>query len=232
MLLDKQDSLNLKNGVYEPVETILIKHLLKSTDICLDIGAHIGYFTLLMAKHGLWVHAFEPYIPNHNILMENLKKYGVWNADAFLQAVTDQDYTQTELYICDSNSGMHRLYKSKWWNGNVNLVPTNTLDYLFLKIQKIGFIKMDIEGSEFGALKGGKKLLEKDHPIMIMEFHPPSIEEYGADPKEEYDFLKALGYSIRLIPKISIPISFEELDKETRRESSRNILCLPPDHSL
>jgi len=65
-----------------------------------------------------------------------------------------------------------------------------------------------------------------------MEFHPPSIEEYGASPEEEYNFLKALGYSIRLIPKISIPISFEELDKETRKESGRNLLCLPPGRSL
>jgi len=64
-----------------------------------------------------------------------------------------------------------------------------------------------------------------------MEFHPPSIEEYGASPEEEYHFLKTLGYSIRPIPKISIPISFTDLEKETRKESGRNLLCLPPDQT-
>ena len=67
---------------------------------------------------------------------------------------------------------------------------------------------------------------------MIIEFHPPTIEEYGASPKDEYEFLKALGYSIRLIPKITIPISFEDLDTETRKEPARNILCIKEGEKL
>jgi hypothetical protein len=151
------------------------------------------------------------------------------NVFHYNKAVSNED-GQVILYHFDSNSGMHRIYKSKWI-GHPLIVNTVKLDNLFMD-KHIDFIKMDIEGSEYGALKGMKSLLENCHPKMIMEFHPPSIEEYGASPEEEYHFLKTLGYSIRLIPKISIPISFEELDKETRKESGRNVLCISEGQKL
>jgi FkbM family methyltransferase len=228
MLLDKQDSLNVKNEPYEPVETALIKFLLKPDDVALDIGAHIGYFTVLMAKHCALVHAFEPEPTNMELLRHNIKINNLENVLTYEKAVSEFNYSNEELYLCDSNSGMHRLYPSKWCNNSIK-VPSIRLDiYEFSP----DFIKMDIEGSELGALKGMKATIENHHPIMIMEFHPPSIEEYGASPRDEYDFLKSLGYSIRLIPKISIPISFEELDKETRKESGRNVLCISEGQKL
>jgi FkbM family methyltransferase len=227
MLLDEYDSLDLTNAAYEPIEIALTKFFLKSDDVALDIGAHIGYFTMLMTKLCKWVYSFEPDPKNFGLLVKNTCEMD--NVFHYNKAVSNED-GQVILYHFDSNSGMHRIYKSKWI-GHPLIVNTVKLDNLFMD-KHIDFIKMDIEGSEYGALKGMKSLLENCHPKMIMEFHPPSIEEYGASPEEEYHFLKTLGYSIRLIPKISIPISFEELDKETRKESGRNILCIKNGQSL
>jgi len=70
-------------------------------------------------------------------------------------------------------------------------------------------------------------LLEINHPILLLEFHPPSIREYGADPTEEYDFLKGLGYDIRLMPDSQHSITFEQLEKQTTEQSGRNIYCVP-----
>ena len=162
------------------------------------------------------------------LLRRNIKLNNLENVLTYEKAVSEFNYSNEDLYLCDSNSGMHRLYPSKWCKNSIKVQSIRLDIYEF----PADFIKMDIEGAEFGALKGMKTTLESYHPTMIMEFHPPSIEEYGASPEEEYNFLKALGYSIRLIPKISIPISFEELDKETRKESGRNLLCLPPGRSL
>lgn len=82
---------------------------------------------------------------------------------------------------------------------------------------------MDIEGAELGALKGMKRLLEQYHPMLLMELHPPSIIEYGAKPKDVYDFVQSLGY------QISVPdagqISFEELEKLAVTKVGTNILC-------
>ena len=50
----------IQNGKYEPEETEIIKNLVKTQDVCLDIGANIGYFTVLLAKKCKEVWAFEP----------------------------------------------------------------------------------------------------------------------------------------------------------------------------
>ena len=227
MYLDANDSLNLrKNKVYEPVETALIKYLLKPTDVCLDIGAHIGYFSTIMSPLCQRVYAYEPEPYNYALLEKNTEHMP--NVLTYDYAVTDYPmrdiYDTIPLYFCLSNSGMHRVYRSKYCEDLAIQVQTVRLDDV--PIMEPNFIKMDVEGAEYGALKGMVNRLKNNHPTIIMEFHPPSIEEYGANPKEEYDFLKSLGYSIRLIPKISIPISYEELEKETRNDPSRNILCL------
>src|ERR1043165_4634474 len=108
MYLDANDSLNLrKNKVYEPVETALIKYLLKPTDVCLDIGAHIGYFTIIMAKLCSKVYAFEPDWANFDVLKQNIK--GMQNVTVFPLAVAEDDKDRL-LYTCLENSGMTRIY--------------------------------------------------------------------------------------------------------------------------
>jgi len=232
MYIDKDDSLALfSNGIYEAYETFLIKALLKPTDIALDIGAHIGYFTLLMAQKCKWVYAFEPEPNNFKLLKSNVKLNKLENIVCYNIAVTESTGL-TKLHLCESNSGMHRIYKPKWISKTTMVRTIKIDDALTLHGGlKVDFIKMDIEGSEFGALKGMEQLLKTNHVIMMMEFHPPTIEEYGANPREVYDFIKGLGYDIRLLPKPSIPISFEDLDRETRINSGRNVLCLEKEYS-
>ena len=205
-----------------------MKYLLKPTDIALDIGAHIGYFTLLMAEHCSKVIAFEPERRNFSTLQKNIEPI---NNVVLYNAAVMEFSGQKWLYGSDNNSGMHRIYQSRWTPYQWGMVRTVRLDEI-LNNETIRFIKIDIEGAELGALRGMQYILKNSKPIMIMEFHPPSIEEYGASPEEEYHFLKTLGYSIRLIPKISIPISFPELEKETRKESGRNVLCVPEGKKL
>jgi FkbM family methyltransferase len=228
--LDDKDSLNLKNEPYEPVEVALIKYLLKPDDVALDIGAHIGYYTVMMAKLCKKVYAFEAEPYNYFVLRHNLIPDKLYPKVTAVMAAVSNQKGSIPFFLCLENSGMHRIYPSKWCIEKPMTIQSVMLDD-FINT-KIDFVKMDIEGSEFGALKGMKNILETSKPTMIMEFHPPSIEEYGASPEEEYHFLKTLGYSIRLIPKISIPISFQDLEKETRKESGRNLLCLPSGRSL
>lgn len=61
MYIDDKDSMQLTQyGIYGPEQTELIKRLLRSDYTCLDVGANIGYFTLIMAKQAKRVYAFEP----------------------------------------------------------------------------------------------------------------------------------------------------------------------------
>jgi len=226
MYLDDLDSLKLGvNGIYEPQETLLIQELVKPDWTCIDIGANIGYFTLIMAKKCKHVYAFEPELNNFNLLKQNmaLNKFG--DVTIYREAVGD--YTGTKpLYICDNNNGMHRLYKSKHCGTRVAYVYTVQLDDY--KFPKVDFIKMDVEGAEHGALTGMVELLIKDKPTILMEFHPPSIKEYGVNPLDVYRFIYKLGYEIYLIPNVTDIISYEQLLESTNNiNGGQNVLCIP-----
>jgi len=234
MHIDKHDSLELKKyGCYEHFETGLIRTTLKPDDIALDIGAHIGYFTLLMAKICNLVYAFEP-SPMFEILKENVELNRLTNTNIFNYAVTEHTGDLISLHTCDLNvsgaSGMSRIYPSKYCDGKIFSVKTVAIDSInFAKTPT--FIKIDCEGSEYGVLKGMRNLLTNNDVKIMMEFHPPGIIEYGANPRDVYDFMKELGYTIMLLPDNN-PISYENLYNATLYDYARNILCIPKSSEL
>jgi FkbM family methyltransferase len=220
MYLDDKDSMFLaRDGIFEPIETNLIKNMVKSNHTVLDIGAHIGYFTIIMAKQAKQVYAFEPEPRNFHTLQKNITLNELANVKLYNRAVAEHNY-KTTLHLCHTSSGMHRLYPSKWCKEGTIEVETISINEI---IGDADFIKMDIEGAELGALKGMKKLLEKNGPPIIMEFHPPSIEEYGVKPRAIYDFMKSLGYDMKIPLRNSLP--FEELEKIAIENIGINLLC-------
>ena len=195
MLLDQNDSLELsKHGSYNKDETNFVKKCIQPNSIVVDVGAHIGYYTLLMAKLAGYVHAFEPNKENFAILEKNVALNALGNVKLYNAAASDKKGS-TLLYKCESNSGMHRLYPSNWCHGGHDVVETMRLDDV---LDRADFIKMDIEGAEYCALKGMERILS-ERPTLFMEFDPPSITESGAEPRELYEYIKSFGYNIRLL---------------------------------
>ena len=165
MFLGSKDSLRLSiNGVYEEVETGLVNKQIQKGDIVIDIGANIGYYTLIFAKlvgQDGKVFAFEPEPLNFNILTKNIELNGYENVIVEQKAVSDKN-GKTRLYISDLTSGMHRIYQSKYCKNfiDVNLIK---LDDYFSKtsfIDEINFLKIDVEGAEFGVLNGISNILQ------------------------------------------------------------------------
>ena len=103
--------------------------------------------------------------------------------------------SKTMLHLSETNRGMHRIYPSHWCTEGFNEVQTVRIDDI---IHEADFIKMDIEGAELGALRGMTQLLKKCNVTIIMEFHPPSIVEYGSKSREIYDLMISLAYDINL----------------------------------
>ena len=225
MYLDDMDSSRLTRfGIYQPEQTKLIKKLVKKKHTVLDIGANIGYFTLIMAKQAKQVHAFEPEARNFEILKRNVELNRLSYVKLHNVAVADTSAKAT-LHLSDIGRGMQRIYPSHWCMEGKTEVETIRIDDI---IEDAEFIKMDIEGAELGALKGMIKLLKKDDTTIFMEFHPSSIEEYGAKPKEIYDLMTSLGYDIKVSSKDSL--SFEELEKIAIDNAGTNILCTAVNH--
>src|SRR5262249_42101912 len=115
MYLDARDSLDLSlNHVYEPFETELVQSLVHENDTVVDVGANIGYYTLIFARlvgpRGR-VFAFEPDPGNFALLKKNVEANRYKNVVLVNAALSDEPAT-LKLYLSEENRGDHRIYPS------------------------------------------------------------------------------------------------------------------------
>ena len=110
LYIDELDTLDLMvNREYEAEETKIIKRALKQGMIGLDIGANIGYYSILMAKKCKKVYAFEPQSDNYKILKRNIKLNN-YKDKIISERKALADYTgRAELKISRFNNGGHSI---------------------------------------------------------------------------------------------------------------------------
>lgn len=214
----------------------LFKTLIHEGMIVVDIGAHLGYFTILASKltgeEGR-VYAFEPEPSNFSLLLEHMELNGCKNVVPSRIAICDKVGT-APLYL-SSESGEHSLFVKRECYLNVE---TTTLDRFFEEQKqgcKVDFIKMDIEGSEMKALAGMEKIL-KENPalIFIVEFEPKWLLASGCQPEEFIGRLYEQGFTIyRIIEKSPpeiIPFREGQWSWRMKRTVSHNLLCVKGHH--
>ena len=231
MYLDEKDSLQLNfNGNFEPVETEIVKKEIKENDIVLDVGANIGYYSLIFAqligKSGK-VYSFEPDPTNFEILKKNILVNKHENVILENKAVSNKE-GNLKLYLSTENNGMHRIYPSKWCKESID-INSIKIDNYFNKNQKIDFIKLDIEGAEYDALLGMESIIQNNENIVIfIEFVPTSLEEHGTNPEKVIDFFinhKFKIFKINNIAEKKEEISKEELLNFKNKDKVTNLIC-------
>jgi FkbM family methyltransferase len=199
MHLDATDRGELAiHGVYEPLTTDLVRAELRPGDVVLDIGANIGYYTLIFAK-GVGpagrVVAFEPEPGNFNLLEENVAANAYHNVTLARLAVSDRA-GRARLYLDADNAGDCRMYDSHDHRPAVD-VETVRLDDHLAWLDRIDLIKMDIQGAEPAALRGMRGLLERHRRArLLVEFWPYGLRLFGADAKEFLDTLCDAGFAL------------------------------------
>ena len=157
----------LMAGCYEKYETKLFKNLIRPGMVVLDIGAHIGYYSLIAAKlvgTGGKVYVFEPEPNNYGFLVENIKIDDYSNIIPTQKAISNKTET-IKLFTDKVNLGNPSLSESNVSekDGFVE-IKTITLDKFFensAKNSNINFIKMDAQGAEGLIIEGGRKDIEK-----------------------------------------------------------------------
>lgn len=235
MFLDPGDSLDLSiNGVYGELDTKIVREQIKEGDIVVDVGANIGYYTLIFAqlvgKSGKVI-AFEPEPKNFEILKKNI---AINNYDNVIveQKIVSEKCGSMKLYVSDSDIVGHRIQQMGDLEHFVE-VESVTLDDYMKKLnldEKVNFIKIDVEGAEPNVLEGSKEILEKnDHLKIFTEFNREVVKNYGTDPKKMIDLLYEKGFEIYLPNykenKINLTNANELLtSKETLLENI-NLLC-------
>ena len=222
MYLDDGDALFLSiNGIHENIITNLIKKEIHSGDIVVDIGAHIGYYTLqfanLVGPTGK-VYAFEPEPKNFELLKKNVQINKYDNVVLIQKIVSDKDGI-VEFFISKYDSIGNKLFKSNGEHGTKEhaiKMESITLDEYFKDSkEKIDFIKMDIQGGEGKATLGMKNFLKKNNPKIIQEWWPDGIKQNHMNSEDHLKFLQQIGYHFYEIDaaekKSVLPITIEQL---------------------
>jgi len=202
-------------NVHEPITTEKILDILKEGMVCLDIGSNIGYYALLESKavgNSGKVISVEPSPRNFSYLKNNLESEKVTNVEVYNLAIGDKD-GEVDFAVSDrSNLGYVITDDQNSQNSSTDQVPNkpNTIKTMnvikvpmkridsFLeekKLDRLDFVRMDIEGFEIKLFEGFWDSIRKYKPIIQMEFH-----NYLFDKETKTKFfqkLKEYGYEIK-----------------------------------
>ena len=228
---------------YEPYETQLILRQTKIGDTVVDVGANIGYYTVLLAdkvgKNGK-VYAFEPDKTNFEILKKNIKANNLKNVVAVDAAVGNKNETKT-LYKSNENLGDHKLFNDQFLISNVEIIQnplvgkttsslkkggslkTETVKIIklddYLANTKVDLIKIDTQGWETEVIDGAKELIKKNNPVMFLEYSPASYTQAKLNGEKMMKFLRKIYKKIWWIDEwlyIYKDLSQEKIDEICR----------------
>jgi FkbM family methyltransferase len=192
-----------ETGWYEPETVQILSALLRPGMVVLDVGASIGQYTLLasgiVGATGK-VHAFEPDPVTYQWLSGNVKRNNLENVTTNQLALGGEPGA-LDLYIgSPENIGTTSLrpqYNHSGRSARVDVLPLD--DYLERAgVDRVDFIKIDVEGAESLVFKGAKKLLAK-RPTMIIEFEEGNQKRFDTSCAELARILLENGYKLESI---------------------------------
>ena len=199
-LLDPLDSLELSIfRQYEPFETSLLAAEVKPGMTIVDLGANIGYYSLLFSKlvgEAGRVYAFEPEPQNFALLKKNLARNQRSNVVALNQAAGDHA-GETFLYLSGENHGDHKAYASGDERLKVPIAVARVDDCV---TGPVDLVKMDIQGFEAKALEGMTATIAANPRLTIFtEFWPAGLAQAGSDASEFLARLRTFDFEIFFI---------------------------------
>jgi FkbM family methyltransferase len=191
-----------------------------------DVGANIGYFTLLLSKlvgsKGM-VFAFEPENRNYNALRHNMQLNNVSNILVYQSAVGKVDEICT-LYVSSEESGEHSLVTKRHCH-TTQTVKVVRLDDL---VRNVDVIKTDTEGNDLHVLQGAGRLLSSQ-PLLITEFWPEGIIKSGHTCEEFWNLLRSYYQNILIADEVEKTLTIGTMSDAIRRIGknmmSVNLIC-------
>ncbi|MDR0994337.1 MAG: FkbM family methyltransferase [Verrucomicrobiota bacterium] len=200
-----------RTGIWEPEVTDFVRKVVEPGWHMLDIGAHIGYYTLLFAKRtgeGGRVVAFEPMpreraILERNILLNNLSGIGV-----FPYALSDR---RGHAVMAPECRGQMRPGAREEEPDTVEMLPLDSI-WNDIAWERLDMVKVDVEGAEMGVLQGMQKVLERFRPNLLLEIHPLQLKAFDSSAEAVVDWLrKNFGYAFTPIDSDSAEFKEENL---------------------
>lgn len=186
-------------GLYDPIVERIVSRYTTPGGIAIDAGAHLGYFSLrlarLVGRDGA-VHAFEcdprliPRLKRHAEI--NGLSWLTVNACGLLDVEKD-----AELYLPDQ-LGWSSTIKDAWGATQSTNVRMTTIDHYVaergIDPERLSFIKLDVEGAELLALRGASSVLRQTSAPVLIEYLPERMGQLGQQPEELEGLMAEHGY--------------------------------------
>lgn len=192
-------------GSFEPNEFALLDRILRPGMVFVDVGANDGYYTLFAARRigaGGRVIAVEPSTRERVNLKRNIARNGLANVTvipAALGAVCGTADLQLAQGVHSGHNTLGRFANDGVKAESVERVTMRTLDEVAgeIGLDRIDFMKIDVEGAEAAVIVGARRVIEAARPLILLEISDKALRAQGSDARALIDALRRdLGYEI------------------------------------
>jgi FkbM family methyltransferase len=199
-------------GHYEmPVQRAIAENL-QAGDVCYDIGANVGFFSVLAASRvgsGGRLFAFEPEPGNATMLRHNVEMNGFAHVTIFENAVSSQPGRAVLMLV--PYSGSHSLAEFRTPKDVVNQITVDTVQVDQLVENRTltppTLVKIDVEGAEYPVMQGMARTIETYRPKIVYEVDAEREDEAKVQEKKIERFLGARGYEMHRLENSYVGIS-------------------------
>jgi len=167
-----------------------LRNTLPDDMVFVDVGGNVGTFLWQFTDKCKEVFVFEPIPRLNNVIKSSIEYNHDTKVRLIGKAVGDQP---GKVQMLDNNNSSVVGTDNK---SPILDITVTTLDEELSRLNKIDFIKIDVEGYELRVLNGAKKVINQHRPVMLVELHPMYIENYGQHHTGVIEYLEALRYKI------------------------------------
>ncbi|WP_192346627.1 FkbM family methyltransferase [Algoriphagus sp. Y33] len=215
-------------GAHDWAPIFVLEKALKKGDTFIDVGANQGEYSLWAARKvgakGRVV-AFEPMQQLFDQLAENIRLNKSFHKTItpIKLGLSDQKGEVILYSSADSNEGTNTIYNTEKFSIESGKIQLDTLDEQLksLKINKVDFLKIDVEGAELQVLKGALNTLKQNRPVILLEINKDACIAGGYLPEDILTLLKPFNYSFS---KVGLRGS---LSKVNQLPNFCNIVAIP-----
>ncbi|MDQ5956277.1 MAG: FkbM family methyltransferase [Candidatus Rhabdochlamydia sp.] len=205
---------------YEKEDEEVLFNLLKKNAVILDIGANIGWYSLLFSKRlpQSKIYAFEPIQDTYKNLVTNINLNKSNNIFSFNLGLSEKKgflpyYYFPEGSVLASEKNLINCPKAKPITCQVDTLDTFVSTQ---RLDRLDLIKCDVEGAELSVIKGGLDAIKQFLPILFVELFERWALQFNYHPNDVIDLLKKIGYNCFLANKDRLDICpvYKEIEEE------------------
>ncbi|MFB6185900.1 MAG: FkbM family methyltransferase [Halobacteriaceae archaeon] len=196
----------IATGTYKNDAVSHFQDLASEGDTVIDVGANIGYYTLMAAsevgRHGE-VYSFEPIDDNFSRLERNASINGFDNTNLFNYGLS-KDAGKQEMYLPKGRPEEATLNEETWSELTHNKTEQKSTQVVKLEnfdnsevraaIGDISLVKIDVEGAEFDVLQSMEQTLKENNTPILVTVHIPQLQKMGVPVKKFINYLSDLNY--------------------------------------